>query len=45
MTRTVPLKNLEPLGEVSLCAQRRTGQDDLGVFVEERGRSRAERAL
>lgn len=45
MTRTVPLRNLEPLGEVSWCAQGRTGQDDVGAFVEGRGMSRAERAL
>lgn len=42
MTGIVPLRNLEPLGEVSVCAEGRTGQDDVGAFVEGRGVSGAE---
>lgn len=42
MTRTVPLRNVESLGEVSLCTQGRTRQNDVGALVEGRAMSRAE---
>lgn len=39
------LRNMESLGEVSLCTQGRTGWNDVGALVEGRAMSRAEGAL